>query len=182
MCPSVGIASPARSYSKRSLGYYRIIRKAYNYLDALKRRGYNPRQRRWGRCSLTNCPHIFGLYYNIYRACRTFESSSSLIILPRREGRRDVRAGRYRLPVAYISMPQGTPHPTVIPFLKVYSKVYNYLDTVGRGYKPRQRGWGGAATQKDRCVLSSHLTSETDISFLSSLVNSVFFFASRSDF
>ena len=38
--------------------------KAYNYLDALKRRGYNPRQRRWGRCSLTNCPHIFGLYYN----------------------------------------------------------------------------------------------------------------------
>ena len=27
-----------------------------------------------------------------------------------------------------------------------YSKVYNYLDTVGRGYKPRQRGWGGAAT------------------------------------
>ena len=37
--------------------------KAYNYLDALKRRGYNPRQRRWGRCSLTNCPHIFGLYY-----------------------------------------------------------------------------------------------------------------------
>ena len=72
-------------------------------------------------------------------------------------------------------MSQGTPHPTVIPFLKVYSKVYNYLDTVGRGYKPRQRGWGGAATQKDRCVLSSHLTSETDISFLSSLVNSVFF-------
>ena len=39
--------------------------KAYNYLDALKRRGYNPRQRGWGRCSLTNCPHIFGLYYNI---------------------------------------------------------------------------------------------------------------------
>ena len=27
-----------------------------------------------------------------------------------------------------------------------YSRVYNYLDTVGRGYKPRQRGWGGAAT------------------------------------
>ena len=37
--------------------------KAYNYLNALKRRGYNPRQRGWGRCSLTNCPHIFGLYY-----------------------------------------------------------------------------------------------------------------------
>ena len=46
------------------------------------------------------------------------------------------------------------PHTRVIPFLKVYSKVYNYLDTVGRGYKPRQRGWGGSATQKDRCVLS----------------------------
>ena len=41
--------------------------KAYNYLDALKRRGYNPRQRRWGRCSLTNCPHIFGLYYKLTR-------------------------------------------------------------------------------------------------------------------
>ena len=40
--------------------------KAYNYLDALKRRGYNPRQRRWGRCSLTNCPHIFGLYYKLF--------------------------------------------------------------------------------------------------------------------
>ena len=38
--------------------------KTYNYLDALKRRGYNPRQRRWGRCPLTNCPHIFGFYYN----------------------------------------------------------------------------------------------------------------------
>ena len=42
---------------------YSHYSKAYNYLDALKRRGYNPRQRRWGRCSLTNCPHIFGLYY-----------------------------------------------------------------------------------------------------------------------
>ena len=36
------------------------------------------------------------------------------------------------------------PHHTYVP--RLYSKVYNYLDTVGRGYKPRQRGWGGAAT------------------------------------
>ena len=26
-------------------------------------RGYNPRQRRWGVCSVTNCKHIFGFYY-----------------------------------------------------------------------------------------------------------------------
>ena len=26
-------------------------------------RGYNPRQRGWGVCSLTNCKHIFGFYY-----------------------------------------------------------------------------------------------------------------------
>ena len=43
-----------------------------------------------------------------------------------------------------------------------YSKVYNYLDTVGRGYKPRQRGWGGAATLQnvnlflDFTILSQH--------------------------
>ena len=28
-------------------------------------RGYNPRQRRWGSCSLTNCKHIFGIYYKM---------------------------------------------------------------------------------------------------------------------
>ena len=27
-------------------------------------RGYNPRQRRWGTCSLANCKRIFGFYYN----------------------------------------------------------------------------------------------------------------------
>ncbi len=26
-------------------------------------RGYNPRQRPWGSCSLTNCKHIFRFYY-----------------------------------------------------------------------------------------------------------------------
>ena len=52
-----------------SIIYQTHVNYSYNYLDALKRRGYNPRQRRWGRCSLTNCPHIFGLYYNCYESC-----------------------------------------------------------------------------------------------------------------
>ncbi len=30
-------------------------------------RGYNPRQRWWGVCSLTNCKHIFGFYYKIIK-------------------------------------------------------------------------------------------------------------------
>ena len=52
--------------------------------------------------------------------------------------------------------------PGVLPN---YSKVYNYLDTVGRGYKPRQRGWGGAATlQNVNLFLDFTINTETSYS------------------
>ena len=60
--------------------FNRHYSKTYNYLDALKRRGYNPRQRRWGRCSLTNCPHIFGFYYKVcaYRSVKRSVNQSAM--------------------------------------------------------------------------------------------------------
>ena len=42
-----------------------IIVKSIIIYTPTKGRGYNPRQRRRGDlCSLTNCKHIFGFYYN----------------------------------------------------------------------------------------------------------------------
>ena len=39
-----------------------IVKPVITYTQT-QERGYNPRQRRWGACSLTNCKHIFGFHY-----------------------------------------------------------------------------------------------------------------------
>ena len=72
----VGLVPPEMSTYFRALLYS----KAYNYLDAL--RGYNPRQRRWGRCSLTNCSHIFGLYYKTDRKSDILMKSLRFFLIP----------------------------------------------------------------------------------------------------
>ena len=64
--------------------------------------------------------------------------------LPRGEGRRDVRTGRYRLPVAYISMRQirGRDReiaPTVVNSVSFFRVLERFLDLKEASYFYRPR-------------------------------------------